>query len=266
MLSLNRCSTQSGKDEILYFAEIGQKCRQICSITDERNHRKRSGSSSLWCHENGIRCAAPSQVITEEHGEQNCDDRKENGGVDDAVATRSEPEVDHLRDGHASLEGFRRSLGDVQVPPRRRRPSSHLPCRDRPDAFVHRLRLVAPTVSNSNASSAVRRRQLKRKTIVTRTDCAGDVRNPVTTVMYGISHKCTGRVLLVFLTYHWFINMKLQTEVLSYYINHINCRPNNNNNNNVNFYGAVTWALPKTRAPKKVMEKKLGTSETWVST
>ena len=37
---------------------------------------------------------------------------------------------------------------------------------------------------------------------------------------------------------------------------------NNNNNNNVNLYGAVTWALPKTRAPNKVMEKKLGTSET----
>ena len=37
---------------------------------------------------------------------------------------------------------------------------------------------------------------------------------------------------------------------------------NNNNNNNVNLYGPVTWALPKTMAPNKVMEKKLGTSET----
>ena len=40
----------------------------------------------------------------------------------------------------------------------------------------------------------------------------------------------------------------------------------NNNNNNVNLYGAVTWALPKTRASNKVMGKKLGPSETWVST
>ena len=37
---------------------------------------------------------------------------------------------------------------------------------------------------------------------------------------------------------------------------------NNNNSNNVDLYGAVTWALPKTRAPNKVMEKKLDTSET----
>ena len=36
----------------------------------------------------------------------------------------------------------------------------------------------------------------------------------------------------------------------------------NNNNNNVDLYGTVTWAFPKTRAPNKVMEKKLGTSET----
>ena len=32
----------------------------------------------------------------------------------------------------------------------------------------------------------------------------------------------------------------------------------NNNNNNVNLYENVTWALPRTRAPNKVMQNKLG--------